>query len=118
MSRIACAQSASSMFMWKMSSVTPQLPPTSLASCTAWSARLMKYVSKRLSGSMPIRTPTCSAWAWHSFRPSTAHSHSSSGDAIGTTLPTVDGTTVRILPPSDATSESVSLTYCTLAMRT
>ena len=34
-----------------MSSVTPQLPPTSLASATAWSARLRKYVSKRLSGS-------------------------------------------------------------------
>ena len=67
---------------------------------------------------MPIRTPTCSAWAWHSFSPSTAQFHSSSGEAIGTTLPTVDGTTVRILPPIEATSERVSLTYCTLASRT
>ena len=40
--RIARAQSASSMFMWKMSSATPQLPPTSFAIATAWSARLMK----------------------------------------------------------------------------
>jgi hypothetical protein len=117
-SRIACAQSASSMFMWKMSSVTPQLPPTSLASWTAWSARLRKYVSNRLSGSSPIRTPTCSACAWHSLRPWTAQSHSSSGEAMGTTLPTVEGTIVRILPPRSETSERQSLTYCTLAMRT
>ena len=33
--RIACAQSASSMFMWKMSRQTPQLPPTSSASARA-----------------------------------------------------------------------------------
>jgi hypothetical protein len=39
---MACAQSASSMFMWKMSSATPQLPPTASAMATAWSARLTK----------------------------------------------------------------------------
>ena len=38
--------------------------------------------------------------------------------AIGTTLPTVEGTTVRILPPSEATSVRQSLTYWTLASRT
>ena len=50
------------------------------------------------------------------LEPSTAHRHSSSGDAIGTPLPTVEGTTVRIFPPIEATSESQSLTYWTLAM--
>src|SRR5918992_2933282 len=67
---------------------------------------------------MPIRTPTCSACAWHSFRPSTHHLHSSSGEPIGTTLPTVDGTTVRIFPPSSLIMSIVSLTYWTLPTRT
>ena len=78
----------------------------------------MKYVSKRFSGSTPMRTPTSSAWAWHSLRPSTHHAHSSSGEAIGVTLPTVEGTTVRIFPSIEATSDRQSLTYWTLAMRT
>ena len=45
-------------------------------------------------------------------------SHSSSGDAIGVTLPTVEGTTVRMSPPSEATNDRQSLTYWTLASRT
>ena len=65
-----------------------------------------------------MRTPTCSACAWHSLRPATHQFHSSSGDAIGVTLPTVDGTTVRMSPPSSPTNERQSFTYCTLASRT
>ena len=65
-----------------------------------------------------MRTPTSSAWAWHSLRPSTHQLHSSSGEAIGVTLPTVDGTTVRMSPPSEATNDRQSLTYWTLARRT
>jgi hypothetical protein len=37
---------------------------------------------------------------------------------MGTTLPTVEGTIVRILPPMLETRERQSLTYWTLARRT
>src|SRR4249919_910067 len=45
----------------------------------ACSPRVMKCVSKRFSGSMAITTPALVACSWISFRPSTAHVHSSSG---------------------------------------
>jgi hypothetical protein len=52
------------------------------------------------------------------LRLSTAHRHSSSGEAIGVTLPTVEGTTVRIEPPSSLIMSMVSFTYWTLPTRT
>ena len=52
----------------------------------------MKLVSKRLSASIATRTPSAFACSWTSLRPSTAQSHSSSGEAISFTLPTSEGT--------------------------
>jgi hypothetical protein len=49
---------------------------------------------------------------------STAHFHSSSGELIGTTLPTVDGTTVRIRPPHFEICVRVSFTYSIEPRRT
>ena len=94
---MADGQSASSMFMWKMSRQTPQSPPTSSASASAWSQRFRKYVSKRLSGSS-ARTPLGVGLALLQAldRPLPLLL----GVDMGVTLPTVDGTTVRIEPPS------------------
>ena len=105
------------MFMWNVSRATPQSPPTASASASACSQRFRKYVSNRLSGSSPIRTPTVSACAWHSRSASTHQRHSSAGEPIGVILPTVDGTTVTIWPPSSDTNVRQSLTYSTLPSR-
>ena len=49
---------------------------------------------------------------------STHQRHSSAGEPIGAILPTVDGTTVTIWPPSSDTNVRQSLTYSTLPSRT
>ena len=75
----------------------------------------MKFVSKRLSASSAIRTPSAFACSLTSLRPSTAHAHSSSGEAISFTLPTSDGT-MLIVPGPSAPSRS-SLIIVTQLLR-
>ena len=74
----------------------------------------MKFVSKRLSGSIATRTPSPRACSLTTFRPSTAHAHSSSGEAIATTLPTSDGTMLIVPGPSPWPSRSslIIVTHC------
>jgi hypothetical protein len=67
-------------------------------------------VSKRLSGSIAIVTPSPFACSRTAFRPSTAHPHSSSGEAISFTLPTSDGT-MLMLPPLPSRSSLTIVTH-------
>ena len=81
--------------------------PTSSASSSAWSWRLTKFVSKRLSGSTAIRTPSAFACSRTALRPSTPHAHSSSGEAIAFTLPTSEGTMLIVPGPSASARSSL-----------
>src|SRR5262245_27916101 len=67
---------------------------------------------------MPGVTPRSDAKAATSFKPSTAHRHSSADDAIGRVLPTVVGTMQNIRPPSASVILTQSFIYAIVPART
>ena len=64
---------------------------------------LLFHQARSNRGEYATITPDLAACAWTSFKPSIAHCHSSSGEAMALTLPTSEGTMLISLPSSSLT---------------